>query len=145
MQSNPLISGVIKKMSSPRNAPRRKAVNVQKVGNYGHVIWAHELECGHTITRKRKSPNGILGCTKCLNASDFEEMSQALTVPQEAPFDDGLSEAEKQAMKYKAILAGRFNIPTEQIDVHIQSALDGMMRVESATISLTRRQLRALD
>ena len=48
-------------------------------------------------------------------------------------------------MKYKAILAGRFGIPSEQIDVSVRTAPDGMMRVDSATVFLTGRQLKALD
>jgi hypothetical protein len=115
------------------------------LGHYGKVVWAHQLICGHTVTRKRKSPTGIIGCIKCLDADDFEELSGSLAIPQEAPIDDGLSEAEAKAMKYKALLAGRFSIPMEQIDVSVRTAPDGMMRVDSATVFLTGRQLRALD
>ena len=132
-------------MPSPRNAPRREAVTITKLGHYGKVVWAHQLICGHTVTRKRKSPTGIIGCIKCLDADDFEELSESLAIPQETPIDDGLSEAEAKAMKYKALLAGRFNIPMEQIDVSVRTAPDGMMRVDSATVFLTGRQLRALD
>lgn len=132
-------------MPSPRNAPRREAVTITKLGHYGKVVWAHQLICGHTVTRKRKSPTGIIGCIKCLDADDFEELSGSLAIPQETPIDDGLSEAEAKAMKYKALLAGRFNIPMEQIDVSVRTAPDGMMRVDSATVFLTGRQLRALD
>ena len=132
-------------MPSPRNAPRRDVVTVTKMGRYGHVIWAHQLICGHTVTRKRKSPTGIVGCVKCINAEKFGEMSEALALPQESPIDDGLSSAEAKAMKYKAILAGRFNIPSEQIDVGVRTGPDGMMRVDSATVFLTGRQLKALE
>jgi hypothetical protein len=78
-----------------------------------------------------------------MNAENFEELSEALAIPQETPIDDGLSEAEAKAMKYKAILAGRFGIPVEQIDVSVRTAPDGMMRVDSATVFLTGRQLKA--
>jgi hypothetical protein len=132
-------------MPSPRNAPRREAVRVVKIGGYGHVTWMHELSCGHTITRKRKSPSGVVGCIKCLDASDFEELSQTLVVPEETPYDDGLPSAEAEAMKCKALLAGRFKVPIEQIDVVIRAAPDGMMRIDSANIFLTGRQLRALQ
>jgi len=132
------------RMPSPRNAPRREAVKVVKMGGYGHVTWMHELSCGHTITRKRKSPSGVLGCTKCLDGAGFEELSQTLVVPEETPFDDGLPDAEAEGMKYKALLAGRFKVPIEQIDVVIRAAPNGMMRVDSATVFMTGRQLRAL-
>jgi hypothetical protein len=115
------------------------------MGRYGHVVWAHQLVCGHTLVRKRKSPTGIVGCVKCIDAEEFGELSEALALPQESPIDDGLSDAEAKAMKYKAILAGRFNIPSEQIDVGVRTGPDGMMRVDSATVFLTGRQLRALD
>ena len=128
-------------MTSPRNAPRRESVSVTKVGKYGHVVWAHQLVCGHTITRKRKSPTGILGCVKCIEASDFEELSQGLATPVEAPMDDGLSEAEAEALKTKALLAGRFNVSLEQVDVAVRASISGMMEVESATVTFTRRQL----
>ena len=128
-------------MSSPRNAPRRESVSITKVGRYGHVLWAHQLVCGHTITRKRKSPTGILGCIKCIEASDFKELAESLTVPVESPLDDGLSGAEAEAFKMKALLAGRFNVPPEQVDVTVRANLSGMMEVDSATVSLTRRQL----
>jgi hypothetical protein len=132
-------------MPSPRNAPRRDVITITKMGRYGHVVWAHQLICGHTLVRKRKSPTGIVGCVKCIDAEEFEELSEALALPQESPIDDGLSDAEAKAMKYKAILAGRFSIPSEQIDVGVRTGPDGMMRVDSATVFLTGRQLRALD
>ncbi len=133
------------RMPSPRNAPRREAVSITKLGRYGKVVWAHQLICGHTVTRKRKSPTGVIGCVKCIDAEEFEELNESLAIPLETPIDDGLSEAEAKAMKYKALLAGRFGIPTEQIDVSVRTAPDGMMRVDSATVFLTGRQLRALD
>ena len=132
-------------MPSPRNAPRREAVSITKLGRYGKVVWAHPLICGHTVTRKRKSPTGVIGCVKCIDAEEFEEFNESLGTPLESPIDDGLSEAEAKAMKYKAILAGRFGIPSEQIDVSVRTAPDGMMRVDSATVFLTGRQLKALD
>ncbi len=133
------------RMPSPRNAPRREAVSITKLGHYGKVVWAHQLICGHTVTRKRKSPTGIIGCIKCIDAEDFEELSESLAIPQETPIDDGLSEAEAKGMKYKAILAGRFGIPVEQIDVSVRTGPDGMMRVDSATVFLTARQLKTFD
>ena len=132
------------KMPSPRNAPRRESVSVTKVGKYGHVLWAHQLVCGHTITRKRKSPTGVLGCVKCIEASGFEELAHSLTIPVESPFDDDLSGAEAEALKTKALLAGRFNVPPEQVDVVVRPNQFGEMALDSATISLTARQLRAL-
>lgn len=140
-QSNLLTSGA---MASPRNAPRRETVSVTKLGKYGHVQWIHQLICGHTITRKRKSPTGVLGCIKCIDAETFEEMSQSLAIPVESPYEDGLSGAELEASKLRAILAGRFKVPPEQIDVVIRSNQWGEMVVDSATISLTRRQLKVL-
>jgi hypothetical protein len=131
-------------MPSPRNAPRRETVSVTKLGKYGHVKWVHQLVCGHTVIRKRKSPTGVLGCVKCIDAEKFEEMSQSLTTIIDSPYDDGLSDAELKASKLKAILAGRFNVPSEQIDVVIRSNMSGEMIVDSATISLTRRQIHNL-
>ena len=131
-------------MPSPRNAPRRESVSITKVGKYGHVLWAHQLVCGHTITRKRKSPTGVLGCTKCIKASDFEELAQGLATPVEVPIDDYLSEAEAEALKIKALLAGRFDVGLEQVDVVVRSNINGIMEVDSATVTFTRRQLRYL-
>ena len=136
------IRGVTReRMPSPRNAPRRESVTVTKLGKYGHVIWAHQLVCGHTITRKRKSPTGVLGGVKCIEAAGFEELAQSLTVPVESPFDDDLSQAEAEALKVKALLAGRFGVPPEQVDVVVRANPNGIMELDSATISLTRRQL----
>ena len=131
-------------MSSPRNAPRRESVSITKIGKYGHVIWAHQLVCGHTITRKRKSITGVLGCVKCIEATGFEELASALATPVEEPLDDGLSEAEAEAFKVRALLSGRFNLPPEQVDVVVRPNQFGEMALDSATISLTARQLRAL-
>jgi len=131
-------------MASPRNAPRRETVTVTKLGKYGHVQWIHQLVCGHTVIRKRKSPTGVLGCIKCIDAETFEEMSQSLAIPVESPYDDGLSDAELEASKLRAILAGRFKVLPEQVDVVIRSNQWGEMVVDSATISLTRRQLKVL-
>tara|TARA_Y100000296_G_scaffold78128_1_gene100446 strand:- start:8791 stop:9150 length:360 start_codon:yes stop_codon:yes gene_type:complete len=119
-------------------------VSVTKLGKYGHVKWVHQLVCGHTVIRKRKSPTGVLGCVKCIDAEKFEEMSQSLTTMIDSPYDDGLSDAELKASKLKAILAGRFDVPSEQVDVVIRSNVAGEMIVDSATISLTRRQLHNL-
>ena len=140
-QSNLLTSGA---MVSPRNAPRRETVTVTKLGKYGHVQWVHQLVCGHSVIRKRKSPTGVLGCIKCIDAETFEEMSQSLAIPVESPYDDGLSDAELEASKLRAILAGRFKVLPEQVDVVIRSNRWGEMVVDSATISLTRRQLKVL-
>jgi hypothetical protein len=82
-----------------------------------------------------------LGCVKCIEASGFEELAHSLTIPVDSPFDDDLSGAEAEALKMKALLAGRFNVPPEQVDVAVRVNLNGMMEVDSATISLTRRQL----
>ena len=100
--------------------------------------------CGHSVVRKRKSPTGVLGCIKCIDAETFEEMSQSLAIPVESPYDDGLSDAELEASKLRAILAGRFKVLPEQVDVVIRSNQWGEMVVDSATISLTRRQLKVL-
>ena len=131
-------------MPSPRNAPRRETVSVTKLGKYGHVQWIHQLVCGHSVVRKRKSPTGVLGCIKCIDAETFEEMSQSLAIPVESPYDDGLSDAELEASKLRAILAGRVKVLPEQVDVVIRSNQWGEMVVDSATISLTRRQLKVL-
>ena len=132
------------RMTSPRNAPRREVVEITKFGQYGSVVWAHLLECGHTSKRKRKAPGGFIGCTKCVEATGFEELASALATPVEDPLDDGLSESEAEAHKVRALLAGRFNVPPEQVDVVVRSNQSGEMALDSATISLTARQLRAL-
>ena len=129
-------------MPSPRNAPRRETVSVTKLGTYGHVQWIHQLVCGHSVVRKRKSPTGVLGCIKCIDAERFEDMSQSLAIPVESPYDDDLSGAELEASKMRALLAGRFKVPPEQVDVVIRPDQWGRMVVDSATISLTRRQIR---
>ena len=87
---------------------------------------------------------GVLGCIKCIEASGFEELAESLTIPVESPFDDDLSGAEREALKTKALLAGRFGVPLEQVDVTIRAGRDGIMEVGSATIFLTARQLRTL-
>jgi len=105
------------------------------------VLWTHELICGHTTIRKRKSSADVIGCVKCLEAVDFEELSESLTIPVESPMNDRLDEAEAEAMKIKALLAGRFDVPPEQVDVIVRPNLNGIMEPDSATVSFTRRQL----
>jgi hypothetical protein len=94
------------------------------------------------VVRKRKSPTGVLGCIKCIDAERFEDMSQSLAIPVESPYDDDLSGAELEASKMRALLAGRFKVPPEQVDVVIRPDQWGRMVVDSATISLTKRQMR---
>jgi hypothetical protein len=88
---------------------------------------------------------------------DFEPLPSSLTIEQgsmqlpvwPAIKDQGKnvdivfadSQAEAEALKVKALLAGRFGVPPEQVDVAVRANPSGIMELDSATISLTRRQL----
>ncbi len=130
-------------MPSPRNAPRRRVVNVTRVGDYGGVRWVHRLDCGHSAVRKRRG--GVrLGCVECLGAREFESFSRELVKAPPPVVDDGLAEAEVEAARLRALVAGRLGVPQEQVEVVIGVAANGRLGVRSGWVWLSASQLRSV-
>lgn len=126
-------------------APRRKLVSVDKVGEWGNFEYVHSLECGHVIVRKRESFAKKLTCEACVLAVAKDAELRALAVapvrPKPTDLDDLLTIdddqlAEVEAGRVRAGLASELKVPLEVVDV-IVADIDGRLVVSSAVVFLS--------
>ena len=111
---------------SLRSAPRRKVVEITKLGNWGEIIYRHRMECGHTDDRKRPAKAAEIGCTLC-------EIAREPNVPKPIPlieldlgythdFQAELAWIDGVAGRIQAGLAARLKIDMEQVSVVVNGA-----------------------
>ncbi len=109
---------------SLKAAPRRIVRSIERHGDWGEVEYRHHLTCGHVEIRKRRSPHGVIACSGCLVASDFEAgIFSSSDQPKKAvaPFlVDEVAGVETEAGRLRAGLAKRFGVVAEAIDVAVQ-------------------------
>ena len=108
--------------TSKRSAPRRKVVSVARSGSWGNVQWVHSLECGHTDSRKRLTPEGEqVGCVKCVLAEQFRnELSTEVDTPDLNDVDSIAAEIasiEDSVARTKAALAAKLGTIPDSVDV----------------------------
>ena len=116
-------------MSVRRRAPKRRVIDIRRVGEYPNVVWQHYLDCGHVEARKRKAPAERIGCPVCLDRQD----SPAIVA------DTMRYAAEMQAEVEKAVERGlnkQFLFPS-LIDVRVEvEDVDGQAQLKKASIEV---------
>ena len=112
---------------SLKKAPRRQVVDVERTGDWGEIVYKHNLTCGHSEFRKRKSPKTHIACSGCLRASGFEEtlrVVQPRIEPIETPplmpewtMIEETASAEADIERLRAAVASHLGISPDSVDV----------------------------
>ncbi len=112
---------------SLKAAPRRPILDVERHGDWGDVTYLHHLACGHTETRKRRSPADVLACSGCLTAAEFAAGVLPSTppppprLPVDAPYLDEDAALETEGARVRAALANRFGVEPDAVDVVLRA------------------------
>ena len=112
---------------SLKKAPRRQVVEVERTGDWGEVVYKHNLTCGHSEFRKRKSPKTHIACLGCHRASEFEETLRSVQ-PRVEPIEtpsllpewtvvEETASAEADIERLRAAIASHLGIPPDSVDV----------------------------
>lgn len=127
-----------------RRSPRRKVVEIKRIGAWGDVSYHHVLSCGHTEIRKRSSSTPELACAWCLRAETKNEEIKALTRMRPVRTEDeALADDEVKIERTRAALASRFAIPIDAVDV-LAEDISGELIIRSATIFLSAKDVARL-
>jgi hypothetical protein len=131
-----------------RRSPKRKILEIKKLGPWGDISYHHVLSCGHTEIRKRASSTKEIACPWCLRAAEKNNEIKALTrIPSSRieSEDELLANDEVRIERIRASLASRFAIPVDAVDVHCED-VSGQLIIKSATIFLSGQDVtRAID
>jgi len=91
-----------------KRGPRKTVTKCERIGDHGEVIWYVELECGHSLSRSRKSDMGDkLSCVKCSEATTGSSMS-VVPASDFNPFDE---------IKTISKIAAHFNVRMDQVQI----------------------------
>jgi len=105
-----------------RKSPVRRVESVTRVGPWGAYAYAHVLECGHTLYRKRRGER--LRCEKCYEPpADFE------------------NEVEVQVCRMN--LASSLGCSPEDVTLNVD-ATNGPLQLQGAVVWLSAEQVRRL-
>lgn len=131
-----------------RKAPRRDVVEVSREGAWGRVKYKHLLSCGHTEIRPRAATTPKLACAWCLKAEAKNQEMKALGAGvQTIQIDDineKLAAEEIDISRTKAIIATRFQIPIEAIDV-VATDVNGNLVIQHALLFLSASDVARLS
>lgn len=135
-------------MTSKRQAPKQKVLEIHRAGPWGDVKYEHKLECGHSEVLARASKATRIACSWCVkaNSKDIELRTlapQAKTLWQVFTEDDETNSNEIELSKIKASLASVLNIPLEAIEI-IATDKQGVLEIKSAYIFLSARDVQRL-
>jgi hypothetical protein len=131
-----------------RKAPRRDVVEISREGAWGRVKYKHLLSCGHTEVRPRAATSPKLACAWCLRAEAKNEEIKALGAGiQQIDASDinrKLATEEIDISRTKAIIATRFQIPIEAIDV-VATDVNGNLVIQHALLFLSAADVARLS
>ncbi len=131
-----------------RKAPRRDVVEISREGAWGRVKYKHLLSCGHTEIRPRAATTPKLACAWCLKAEAKNQEMKALGAGvQTIQIDDineKLAAEEIDISRTKAIIATRFQIPIEAIDV-VATDVNGNLVIQHALLFLSASDVARLS
>lgn len=116
-------------MSERRRAPKRRVVDVRRVGTYPNVTWQHSLDCGHVESRKRKAPAERIGCPTCLARETVPVVAD--TMRYAAELDSLIDSAVSRALNKEFLFPERIVTRVEVKDV------DGQAQPKKAYIEVT--------
>lgn len=125
-----------------RKAPRKKIKYVQKIGSWGKYEYIHHLVCGHTESRKRKSPTSEIACVICLKTEEKKQEIRALsrTSPLIIGNEDYLVDEELKIERARGLLGAKFGIPLDAVDI-LSEYFDGKLIIKSAIIYLSSQDV----
>lgn len=125
-----------------RKAPRKKIIDIQRVGTWGHVVYEHRLECGHTERRPRAATSESLACAWCLRSQAKELEIIALNVPAKTiEFDS--TETEIEIARIKAKISYALDVALEQVEVSVIDKF-GEQKISGAVVFLSEGDVRKL-
>ena len=131
-----------------RKAPRRDVVEISREGAWGRDKYKHLLSCGHTEIRPRAATTPKLACAWCLKAEAKNQEMKALGAGvQTIQIDDineKLAAEEIDISRTKAIIATRFQIPIEAIDV-VATDVNGNLVIQHALLFLSASDVARLS
>lgn len=123
-----------------RKAPRRAVVEISREGAWGRVKYKHLLACGHIEVRPRAASTPTLACAWCLRAEEKNEEIKALVAGTQlidtTDINQKLANEEIDISRTKAIIATRFQIPIEAIDV-VVADVNGNLVIQHALLFLS--------
>ena len=125
-----------------RKAPRRKVVNINRVGSWGNVVYEHILECGHTERRPRAASSETLACAWCLRSQAKELEIRSLAAPART-VDPDLTKTEIEIARTKAKISHALDISLEQVEVSVVDKL-GEQKISGAVVFLSEDDVRKL-
>ena len=130
--------------NSLKAAPRREVLEVERLGDWGEIRYAHTMSCGHVEQRPRRTaPGRHMACSGCLRAASFST-GLAPSTPPAAQFDqinehdyliDDVAGVEAEIARLRAGLATTFGVPVDAVDVAMTSAT-GIPEVAYALVFL---------
>lgn len=123
-------------------------VEISREGAWGRVKYKHLLSCGHTEIRPRAATTPKLACAWCLKAEAKNQEMKALGAGvQTIQIDDineKLAAEEIDISRTKAIIATRFQIPIEAIDV-VATDVNGNLVIQHALLFLSASDVARLS
>lgn len=124
-----------------RRAPRRRVVNIERVGRWGKLEYLHTLDCGHTESRKRAARTEDIACAWCLRTETRDQDIRSLTGGQATPliaYEDGpsLADEETRMEKVKSTLAARLGIPVDAVGLVVEDVA-GALVVKNCVVYLS--------
>jgi hypothetical protein len=125
-----------------RKAPRRKVVEISRVGAWGNVVYEHRLECGHTERRPRAATSESLACAWCLRSQAKELEIRSLASPAKTVEPD-LHHTEVEIARIKAKISHTLNVALEQVEVSVVDKL-GEQKISGAVVFLSESDVRKL-
>ena len=125
-----------------RKAPRRKVVEIRRVGAWGNVVYEHILECGHTERRPRAASSNTLACAWCLRSQAKEIEIRSLAAPAK-PVEFDLPHTEVEIARIKAKISHALSVSLEQVEVSVVDKL-GEQKISGAVVFLSESDVRKL-
>lgn len=115
-----------------RQAPRRKVLEIFRIGKWGSVVYEHRLECGHTERRPRAASSESLACAWCLR-SHMKELEILSLVAPVKTVDLDLPRTEVAIARIKAKFAYTLGVSLEQIEISVVDKL-GEQKISGAVV-----------
>ena len=119
-----------------RKAPRRKILEIKRIGEWGDTHYSHRLSCGHHENRLRKSPTRSLACMTCFKSQKAEEKIKDISKPFFTELEEEDLYVESEINSTKASIALHFNVSLESVDV-ISGYSNGSLQIQYAVIFLS--------
>jgi hypothetical protein len=125
-----------------RKAPRKKVISIHRVGAWGHILYEHRLECGHTERRPRAASSETLACAWCFRSQAKEIEIRALGTPAKS-VDFDAADNEIDIARIKAQLAHVLSVALEQVEISVVDKL-GEQKISGAVVFLSEGNVRKL-